>query len=56
MKRGWVPREATILSKAATVASASMEWSTTSASDCRVNSSTTWRILMTRPVAVTSNW
>ena len=35
-----------------TLASASMLWSATSARDSRVNSSTTWRILMVRLVAV----
>jgi hypothetical protein len=51
MNAGMELRSATTLSSAATVASASMLYATTSASDSRVYSSTTCRILIVRPVA-----
>jgi hypothetical protein len=50
------PWVAAILSRQATVASAPVEWAAGLARDSRVNSSTTWRILMVRPVTVTPDW
>jgi hypothetical protein len=56
MNPGVVRRSLTMVSSAATVVSASIEYATTWARDSRVNSSTTCRILIVRPVEVTSNW
>ena len=55
-KQGQRPRCEETLSKQATVASASIEESARSARDSRVNSSSTCRILILRPEAVTSKW